>query len=145
MTDETILSFIKQQAAGARYVFSVCTGALLCGAAGLLHGRRATTHWSALDVLPYYGATVSPDRVVVDGPLITAAGVTVGLDGALQLAALLRGGAGDSAHHRLRPAPALRRRLARYRARRSSAHGPRQPSGRYRPPPCRRPRLPGGL
>jgi cyclohexyl-isocyanide hydratase len=91
MTDEVLLSFIRQQAAGARYVFSVCTGALLCGAAGLLQGRRATTHWASLDVLPYYGATVSTERVVVDGSLITTGGITAGIDGALQVAALLRG------------------------------------------------------
>ncbi|OUJ75794.1 DJ-1/PfpI family protein [Hymenobacter crusticola] len=91
MTDEVVISFIRQQAAGASYVFSVCTGALLCGAAGLLQGRRATTHWAALDVLPYYGATVSTERVVVDGSLITTGGITAGIDGALQVAALLRG------------------------------------------------------
>lgn len=53
MKDETVLSFIRKQAAGARYVFSVCTGALLCGAAGLLQGKRATTHWTAMEVLPF--------------------------------------------------------------------------------------------
>jgi cyclohexyl-isocyanide hydratase len=91
MDDEVLLSFIRQQAAEASYVFSVCTGALLCGAAGLLQGRRATTHWAALDVLPYYGATVSTERVVVDGFLITTGGITAGIDGALQVTALLRG------------------------------------------------------
>jgi cyclohexyl-isocyanide hydratase len=91
MTDDVLISFIRQQAVGASYVFSVCTGALLCGAAGLLQGRRATTHWAALDVLPYYGATVSTERVVVDGTLITTGGITAGIDGALQVAALLRG------------------------------------------------------
>jgi cyclohexyl-isocyanide hydratase len=75
----------------ATYVFSVCTGALLCGAVGLLQGKRATTHWAALDVLPYYGATVSRERVVVDGRLITTGGVTAGIDGSLLLVALLRG------------------------------------------------------
>lgn len=91
MQDEEVLSFIRQQAAGATYVFSVCTGALLCGAVGLLQGKRATTHWTALDVLPYYGATVSTERVVVDGPLITTGGVTAGIDGSLLVVALLRG------------------------------------------------------
>jgi cyclohexyl-isocyanide hydratase len=91
MQDEEVLSFIRQQAAGATYVFSVCTGALLCGAVGLLQGKRATTHWAALDVLPYYGATVSRERVVVDGCLITTGGVTAGIDGSLLLVALLRG------------------------------------------------------
>jgi cyclohexyl-isocyanide hydratase len=83
--------FIRQQAAGASYVFSVCTGALLCRAAGLLQGRRATTQWAALAVLPYYGATVSTERVVVYGSLIIAGGIRAGIDGALQVAALLRG------------------------------------------------------
>jgi cyclohexyl-isocyanide hydratase len=73
------------------YVFSVCTGALICGAAGLLVGRRATTHWAAMDVLPYFGAIPSNDRVVVDGNYYFAGGVTSGIDGALQLAAALRG------------------------------------------------------
>ena len=91
MADEEVIAFIRQQAAGATYVFSVCTGALLCGLAGLLQGRRATTHWACLDVLPYYGATASPERVVVDGPLVTTGGITAGIDGSLQVAALLRG------------------------------------------------------
>jgi cyclohexyl-isocyanide hydratase len=91
MRDEAILSFLRHQAETARYVFSVCTGALLCGAADLLHGRRASTHWTAMAVLPYYGATPSEERVVVDGKLISAGGVTSGIDGALVLVALLRG------------------------------------------------------
>lgn len=91
MVDEEVLAFIRQQAAGATYIFSVCTGALLCGAVGLLQGKRATTHWTALDVLPYYGATVSTERVVIDGQLVTTGGVTAGIDGSLVVAALLRG------------------------------------------------------
>jgi cyclohexyl-isocyanide hydratase len=91
MQDEAVLSFIRQQAAGATYIFSVCTGALLCGAVGLLQGKRATTHWAALDVLPYYGAIVSTERVVVDERLITTGGVTAGIDGSLLVVALLRG------------------------------------------------------
>lgn len=91
MEDEATLGFLREQATGARYVFSVCTGALLCGAAGLLKGKRATTHWSALQLLPYFGATAVDQRVVVDGRLVSAAGVTAGIDGALRLAALLRG------------------------------------------------------
>lgn len=91
MTDEVVLSFIRQQAAGATYIFSVCTGALICGAVGLLQGKQATTHWTALDVLPYYGAHVSSERVVRDGQLITTGGVTAGIDGALVVVALLRG------------------------------------------------------
>ena len=83
MQDEAVLSFIRKQAAGAKYVFSVCTGALLCGAAGLLQGKRATTHWTAMEVLPYFGALPSDERVVIDGKLVSAGGVTAGIDGSL--------------------------------------------------------------
>jgi len=91
MDDEEVLDWVSRQAAGARIVFSVCTGALICGAAGLLKGRRATTYWAALHLLPYFGATPVDERVVVDGNLVCAAGVTAGIDGALRVAALLRG------------------------------------------------------
>ena len=91
MEDTEVLAWIRQQAAGARSVFSVCTGALLCGAAGLLKGRRATTHWASFHLLPYFGAIPVNERVVVDGTWVFAAGVTAGIDGALRLAAGLRG------------------------------------------------------
>ena len=91
MADERVLAWLRTQAAGAQHVFSVCTGALLCGAAGLLQGRRATTHWSCQHLLPFYGATPVDARVVVDGNWVFAAGVTAGIDGALRLAAMLRG------------------------------------------------------
>ena len=91
MHDEVVLAFIRKQAEGARFVFSVCTGALLCGAAGLLQGKRATTHWTAMGVLPFYGATPSDERVAIDGKLISAGGVTSGIDGSLVLVSLLRG------------------------------------------------------
>lgn len=91
MRDEAVLGWLRDQAAGARTVFSVCTGALLLGAAGLLRGRRATTYWSAVDLLPHFGATPVDARVVIDGDWIFAAGVTAGIDGALRLAAMLRG------------------------------------------------------
>jgi cyclohexyl-isocyanide hydratase len=91
MDDAETLGWVRRQAAGARCVFSVCTGALICGAAGLLKGKRATTHWSALHLLPLFGAAPVDERVVIDGNLISAAGVTAGIDGALRLAALLRG------------------------------------------------------
>jgi cyclohexyl-isocyanide hydratase len=91
MEDQVTLAFLREQAATARHVFSICTGALLCGAAGLLRGVRATTHWSAFHLLPYFGAIPVDERVVVDGKMVSAAGVTAGLDGALRLAALLRG------------------------------------------------------
>ena len=91
MEDETVLSFIREQAINAKYVFSVCTGALLCGAAGLLKKVRATTHWSAFHLLEYFGAIPVDERVVIDGRFVSAAGVTAGIDGALLVAALLRG------------------------------------------------------
>lgn len=91
MNDEVVLSFIRKQAKKATYVFSVCTGALLCGAAGLLQGRRATTHWTAMDLLPYFGAIPSDERVVIDGNYVSAGGVTSGIDGSLIVVSLLRG------------------------------------------------------
>src|SRR6201999_1824538 len=91
MEDEEVLGWIRRQAAGARSIFSVCTGALLCGAAGLLRGRRATTHWASFHLLPLFGAIPVNERVVVDGSWVFAAGVTAGIDGALRLPAELRG------------------------------------------------------
>jgi cyclohexyl-isocyanide hydratase len=91
MDDTDVLNWIARQAAGARCIFSVCTGALICGAAGLLKGRRATTHWSVHHLLPLFGAVPVDARVVVDGSLVSAAGVTAGIDGALRVAAMLRG------------------------------------------------------
>ncbi|HVI13866.1 MAG TPA: DJ-1/PfpI family protein [Pseudolabrys sp.] len=91
MNDEEVLAWIRQQAAGACSIFSVCTGALICGAAGLLKGRRATTHWASFHLLPFFGAIPVNERVVVDGAWLFAAGVTAGIDGALHLAAELRG------------------------------------------------------
>jgi cyclohexyl-isocyanide hydratase len=91
MDDEQIMSIIKRHVDAGRVVFSVCTGALLCGAAGVLKGRQATTHWAALDLLKFYGANPVKSRVVVDGNYVSTAGVTAGLDGALLVASLLRG------------------------------------------------------
>ena len=91
MEDDEVLTWIQRQTEGARSVFSVCTGALLLGAAGLLRGRRATTHWASFHLLPLFGAVPVNERVVVDGNWIFAAGVTAGIDGALRLAAELRG------------------------------------------------------
>jgi len=91
MEDEEILSLIRNQAESGRYLLSVCTGALLCGAAGVLRGRRATTHWAAWDLLHFYGAIPIKARVVVDGNLISTAGVAAGIDGALKIASILRG------------------------------------------------------
>ena len=91
MDDEAVLGWIRRQAAGAQAVFSVCTGALLLGAAGLLRNRNATTHWASFHLLPFFGAIPVDARVVIDGNYISAAGVTAGIDGALRLAAELRG------------------------------------------------------
>lgn len=93
MNDEEVLSLIRNHFTAGRLVFSVCTGALLCGAAGVLRGRQATTHWAAWNLLPYYGAIPVRSRVVVDGNLVTAGGVTAGLDAALVVASMLRGDA----------------------------------------------------
>ena len=91
MEDAAVLDWLRRQAAGARCVFSVCTGALVCGAAGLLKGRRATTHWYAHDFLAKFGAIPVHARVVRDGNLITAGGVTAGIDFGLAVVAELLG------------------------------------------------------
>lgn len=91
LQDEEVLDFIRRQAAGARYVTSVCTGSLVLGAAGLLEGRRAATHWNAMDFLPLLGATAQEGRSVRDGNIITAGGVTSGIDFGLTVVAELLG------------------------------------------------------
>ena len=85
------LGFLKDQAHTARYVTSVCTGALVLGAAGLLRGRKATTHWAYHDLLAALGATAVKARVVRDGNLLTGGGITAGIDFALSLVAELYG------------------------------------------------------
>ena len=84
MHDEAVLGWLRAQAEGARSVLSVCTGALLLGAAGLLRGRRATTHWNSFHLLPLFGAVPVDERVVIDGNWVFTAGVTHGLDGQLK-------------------------------------------------------------
>ena len=91
MDDDVVLSFLREQARHVQCVLSVCTGALICGAAGLLNGMRATTHWTAHHLLEYFGAIPVAERVVIDGNLVSTAGVTAGIDGALSVAALLCG------------------------------------------------------
>jgi len=91
MEDEEVLGWLVRQAQGAKMVLSVCTGALLLGAAGLIRGKRATTHWASFHLLPWFGAAPVDERVVVEGKWIFAAGVTAGIDGALRLAAEVRG------------------------------------------------------
>ncbi|WP_132253756.1 DJ-1/PfpI family protein [Methylobacterium segetis] len=89
LEDEATLAFLRRQAAGARFVTAVCTGALVLGAAGLLRGRRATTHWALHDALAAFGAIPVAERVVRDGSVVTGGGVTAGIDFALTLAAEL--------------------------------------------------------
>lgn len=91
LEDAQALGFLRAQAARARYVSSVCTGALVLGAAGLLKGRRATTHWAAHDLLAKFGAIPTHGRVVRDGNLFTAGGVTAGIDFGLTMVAELLG------------------------------------------------------
>jgi cyclohexyl-isocyanide hydratase len=91
MEDAETLVFIRRQAAQARYVTSVCTGALALGAAGLLQGRRASTHWAFHELLAEFGAIPVQERVVRDGQLVTGGGVTAGIDFALVLLAELVG------------------------------------------------------
>jgi cyclohexyl-isocyanide hydratase len=89
MEDEAALGFLRKQAATAKYVTSVCTGSLVLGAAGLLKGKRATCHWAALEHLKPLGAILVSEKVVIDGNIVTGAGVTSGIDFALTLAAIL--------------------------------------------------------
>ncbi|WP_063550406.1 DJ-1/PfpI family protein [Burkholderia territorii] len=91
LLDAETIAFVQQRAAAARYVTSVCTGALLLGVAGLLRGRRATTHWAFHSLLAPLGAVPVHERVVRDGNLITGGGVTAGIDFALTIAAELAG------------------------------------------------------
>jgi cyclohexyl-isocyanide hydratase len=91
LEDERMLRFLRTHAERAAYVTSVCTGALLLGAAGLLRGYRATTHWMSLELLAHFGAEVVNERVVRDRNRITGGGVTAGIDFALVVAAELFG------------------------------------------------------
>lgn len=87
--DDETLAFIKTRGAEAQWVTSVCTGAFLLGAAGLLQGRRATTHWAYRDLLPLVGAIPGGARVIRDGNVFTGGGVTAGIDFALTIASEL--------------------------------------------------------
>lgn len=89
--DKATLAFIRDRASRARYVTSVCTGSLILGSAGLLKGKRATSHWSVVPLLTQFGATPVSERVVRDGKVITAAGVSAGMDFGATLVAELRG------------------------------------------------------
>jgi cyclohexyl-isocyanide hydratase len=89
VNDAEMLDFLQQQAAGARYITSVCTGALVLGAAGLLQGYRAATHWTAMEFLAAFGAIPARTRVCVDRNRVTGGGVTAGIDFALTLVSIL--------------------------------------------------------
>ena len=89
--DDDALAFLRRQASTARYVTSVCTGSLVLGAAGLLRGKRATTHWAFHELLEPLGAIAVKARVVRDGNVLTGGGITAGIDFALTLAAELIG------------------------------------------------------
>jgi putative intracellular protease/amidase len=89
--DEAILDWVRKAHASSKWTTSVCTGALILGSAGLLRGLKATTHWCAKDYLPQFGAEYTNDRVVQQGKIITAAGVSSGIDMALHLAAEIAG------------------------------------------------------
>ncbi len=134
--DRETVEFVRRQAAAAKYVTSVCTGAFVLGAAGLLAGRRATTHWAYTDLLPLVGATHEKARVVRDGNLITAGGVTSGIDFGLSIVAEIAGEAAarsiqlaveydpsppfDSGHPDRAPADIKSALLGRYEKARSS-------------------------
>jgi cyclohexyl-isocyanide hydratase len=89
--DEETTDFVRRQGAGAKYVTSVCTGAFVLGAAGLLQGKKATTHWAFHHLLPRVGAIPVKERVVRDGNTFTGGGVTAGIDFALTLMAEIAG------------------------------------------------------
>jgi cyclohexyl-isocyanide hydratase len=89
--DASVVDAIRSIARRSRFVTSVCTGAFLLGAAGLLAGRRATTHWASRDLLREFGAIPAEDRIVVDGNLVTSGGITSGIDFALYMVAELIG------------------------------------------------------
>jgi cyclohexyl-isocyanide hydratase len=89
--DSFVVDFVRDQANGAQWITSVCTGAFILGAAGLLQGKRATCHWAYTHLLPLVGATHEAARVVRDGNVVTAGGVTSGIDFALELMAMISG------------------------------------------------------
>jgi cyclohexyl-isocyanide hydratase len=107
MEDAEVLSFLRARAAAATYVGSICTGSLVLGAAGLLRGRKATTHWAWTDLLVPLGAIPTKGRVVRDGKFFTGGGVTAGIDFALTMVAELAGqDVAESIQLRIEYAPA---------------------------------------
>jgi cyclohexyl-isocyanide hydratase len=90
LNDEEVLEFLRKQAKNAKFITSVCTGSLVLGAAGLLRGYRAATHWTAMEHLAAFGATPTKTRVCIDRNRVTGGGVTAGIDFALTLVSILR-------------------------------------------------------
>src|ERR1700738_1959760 len=107
VNDAEMLDFLRRPAVAAKYITSVCTGSLVLGAAGLLRGYRAATHWTAMDFLAPFGATPAKTRVCVDRNRVTGGGVTAGIDFALTLVSIMVN---------RQTAEAIQLRLARYRA-----------------------------
>ncbi|MEO1084909.1 MAG: DJ-1/PfpI family protein [Acidobacteriota bacterium] len=91
LNDVETIEFVRRQAESASYLGSVCTGSLILGAAGLLQGVRATSHWMSRDFLAEFGAIPTAQRVVVDGRVFTGGGITAGIDFALTMVAEIRG------------------------------------------------------
>ena len=91
LADDETVDFIRHQGRQAQFVTSVCTGAFLLGAAGLLKGRRAATHWAYADLLPLVGASHEKSRIVRDGNVFTSGGVTSGIDFAFRIVAEIAG------------------------------------------------------
>ena len=91
MSHEPTLDWLRAAHAHTRWTTSVCTGSLILGTAGLLEGKRATSHWMWVEMLPGFGAEIADERVVIDGKIITAAGVSAGIDMGLTLASRLAG------------------------------------------------------
>ena len=119
VNDEEMLDFLRKQAVGAKYVTSVCTGSLVLGAAGLLRGYRAATHWSAMDMLGAFGAIPTKTRVCIDRNRVTGGGVTAGIDFALTLVSILvdrQTAEAISAPARIQSCAAVQCRLTRDRA-----------------------------
>ena len=90
MRDDSVLDFVEDRGSRAEYLTSVCTGALVLGAAGLLRGYKAATHWAAMDLLPIFGAIPTAQRVVEDRNRMTGGGVTAGIDFGLTITSRLR-------------------------------------------------------
>ena len=91
MLDKELIAWLREVSVEADWVTSVCTGSLVLGAAGLLRGKKATSHWLSRPMLAEFGAIPIAERVVVDGKFVTGGGVTAGIDFALSLTAMIRG------------------------------------------------------